>query len=417
MKDLVLCIPTSNAHILNLNEVLKLKGKFQSIILVLDGVYPFDLENVKDSIFKIIWHKENKGLAAARNVGVFNCDAEFIAFLDADCVPGEGWPEVLLKYFDDPQVAAVGAKVVEVHTRERPDFWRAIHMAQHWGEKVIVNPPYLFGANTVFKKEALLDVGLYDEKYKTNFEDVDISRRLKKKKWKLIYTPEAKVYHLKKDDLKSLLLTFWRWNFHYYEEKNYYQDITSISAKLDENFGRANIFLQEDLKANRYRLFYIDFLLPFVLCLLDFCYMYDRCSVKDIYITPDKIAVFLSLLEFIFHNRMQNISFSTFIAEGYAKEQNLILYLLLIGKVMKEKSEDVCKKVINDLCHIFLNDRYWSNIIFRQIQNNYNWATFVDSGYGYLFSDWLTKFLEKSRKFLSWIGKDKIIEILEAGCG
>ena len=104
MKDLVLCIPTSNAHKLNLNEVLKLKGKFQSIILVLDGVYPFDLENVKDSIFKIIWHKENKGLAAARNVGVFNCDAEFIAFLDADCVPGEGWPEVLLSTLTIPKL-------------------------------------------------------------------------------------------------------------------------------------------------------------------------------------------------------------------------------------------------------------------------------------------------------------------------
>jgi len=114
---------------------------------------------------------------------------------------------------------------------------------------------------------------------------------------------------------------------------------------------------------------------------------------------------------------MQNIPFSTFIAKGYTKEQNLILYLLLIGKVLKEKSEDVCKKVINDLCDIFLNDRYWSNIIFKQTQNNYNWTTFVDTSYGYIFSDWLTKFLEKLRKFLFWIGRDKIIEILEAGCG
>jgi hypothetical protein len=55
---------------------------------------------------------------------------------------------------------------------------------------------WLNGACTVFRREALERVGLYDEK---NFfmysEELDLCRRVKEAGWKIVYLPEAQVVH------------------------------------------------------------------------------------------------------------------------------------------------------------------------------------------------------------------------------
>src|SRR4030065_634828 len=65
---------------------------------------------------------------------------------------------------------------------EKPaDKWRSLNMPQHWGDRVIENPEFLFGSNNVFRKSAVADVGYYNEKCGNNGEDYDISQRLKEK--------------------------------------------------------------------------------------------------------------------------------------------------------------------------------------------------------------------------------------------
>ncbi|MCM2326178.1 MAG: hypothetical protein NDI94_06960, partial [Candidatus Woesearchaeota archaeon] len=51
---------------------------------------------------------------------------------------------------------------------------------------------------------------------KTNYEDVDISMRLKNKGYLLSYVPEAICYHLKRDTFISVLAMARRWSFHSY---------------------------------------------------------------------------------------------------------------------------------------------------------------------------------------------------------
>jgi cellulose synthase/poly-beta-1,6-N-acetylglucosamine synthase-like glycosyltransferase len=64
------------------------------------------------------------------------------------------------------------------------------------------------GCNSVFRKEALLDVGGFDPGFFEGGEDVDVSRRLKQKGYFLDYIPELTVFHKPRGTLAGYL----RWN-------------------------------------------------------------------------------------------------------------------------------------------------------------------------------------------------------------
>ncbi|MCX6799585.1 MAG: hypothetical protein NT091_00355, partial [Candidatus Falkowbacteria bacterium] len=54
---------------------------------------------------------------------------------------------------------------------------------------------WLMGSCLLLKKETLEKVGMFDERYFMYFEDTDLCRKIKKNNLKVIYNPEAIVYH------------------------------------------------------------------------------------------------------------------------------------------------------------------------------------------------------------------------------
>jgi GT2 family glycosyltransferase len=59
---------------------------------------------------------------------------------------------------------------------------------------VTYNAPVLSGCFTLLNLKAIVEVGLYDDKYFMYFEDWDLSRRMHKK-YKTLYFPKVSVYH------------------------------------------------------------------------------------------------------------------------------------------------------------------------------------------------------------------------------
>lgn len=210
---------------------------------------------------RIIRHPTNKGLAAARNTAIKNLHTEFIASLDADCVPESDWLERLMRGFRSSKRAGLGGRLIETYTRTLSDQWRSVHMRQDWGEKKR-NPRFLFGSNTVFRRSAIIKAGWYNEAYRNNYEDVDMCNRLKKLGDTMAYEPRAIAYHRKKDDIASLLNSHWQWNFAYYQKRNFYASPKRFALKLKYNiYGLANRYIEHDLAAGRSQLAYLDFLL------------------------------------------------------------------------------------------------------------------------------------------------------------
>ena len=164
-------------------------------------------------LIKLITHSHNKGLAAVRNTAIENARGDFLATVDTDAVPEDTFLETIMMEFkkrNKEKVAGIGGKLLEKNSVFVTDRWREVHMAQHWGDKRC-EPDFLYGSTSVYKIEALRDAGGFDEYYRTNFEDCDISSKLKAKGYKLIYIPEAVAVHLRKDNLESIVNTYYNW--------------------------------------------------------------------------------------------------------------------------------------------------------------------------------------------------------------
>ena len=180
------------------------------VIVVDDGSTDGTAEIARANEVLCVRHERNKGLAAARNTGVRESSSDFVAALDSDCAPSPRWLETLAESMGNDLVG-VGGRLIEQNQASIVDRWRAVHMKQNWGESVLVNPPFLFGSNTLFRKTALEEVGGYNEKLRTNYEDVDISHKLLSRGSKLLYQPAATAYHRKSDSALTCAVTYWRW--------------------------------------------------------------------------------------------------------------------------------------------------------------------------------------------------------------
>jgi len=210
----------------------------------------------------LIRQPTNKGLAAARNAAVLAARNELVASIDADCVATPSWLEELTQHLTDRCIAGVGGKLIEGVQRSTADRWRAVHMPQHWGDSTIRSPRFLFGSNNVFRKSAVLDVGGYDEKMRTNGEDTDLCMRLREKSWEFLYVPSAQATHLRHDSIRSILDAYWRWwrfGVNAYSSGPRLRSVLGHVTSVHFRYNFLGPFLK-DVEARRWELVAFDFL-------------------------------------------------------------------------------------------------------------------------------------------------------------
>ncbi len=209
-------------------------------------------------LIKIITHETNKGLAAVRNTAINNARGDYLATVDTDATPEDIFLETIMTNFKNKKnYAGIGGKLLEENSIYVTDRWREIHMAQHWGDKPC-EPEFLYGSTSVYKIEALKDVKGFNEYYKTNYEDCDIAVRLKKKGYKLYYTPDSKAYHQRKDSLKSLINTYYNWVATPYKKQ--FNNFEILSKKGIDSFNILFKFIEDDIEYKRFQLLYPTFL-------------------------------------------------------------------------------------------------------------------------------------------------------------
>jgi len=86
-------------------------------------------------------------------------------------------------------------------------------MTQDLGDKRLVNPWALFGANNLTRRTVWAELGGYNESLRTNGEDSDFAVRAREAGYTIVHTPQATTYHLKADTLGSLQRTHWRYRY------------------------------------------------------------------------------------------------------------------------------------------------------------------------------------------------------------
>ncbi|MCM8804957.1 MAG: glycosyltransferase [Candidatus Omnitrophica bacterium] len=204
-----------------IQSVLNQTYPIKEILIIDDGSTDKTVKIASKYPVKIIRHLKNKGLAAARNTAFNMLNSEFIASLDSDCCPQKDWLEKLIRNFVSDKIAGVGGRLIEKNTKSLPDKWRSKHLSQDHGDKKIFNAFALPGCNCVFRKQVIIEIGGYNEKYKTNSEDTDICLRLKNNGYSLVYEPQAKVFHLRKDTVFSVARMYYGWGKYILPELNF----------------------------------------------------------------------------------------------------------------------------------------------------------------------------------------------------
>lgn len=231
------------------------------ILVIDDGSRDRTIEIASKYPVQIIKHEVNKGLSAARNTGLRNARNELVAALDADCVADSRWLENLVQLIEEDQkIAVVGGRLVESVQQSVADRWRKVHMTQDWGDNRVTNPQFMYGNNSLIRKSIVEEVGYYNENFRTNGEDMDITRRIYEKGYQTIYEPNAIVNHLRQDSIASILDTYWRyWRF----GANLYFNEISLKSVLYMSYymNFKTIFLsvlERDLKMKKYGLIWLD---------------------------------------------------------------------------------------------------------------------------------------------------------------
>jgi glycosyltransferase involved in cell wall biosynthesis len=134
-----------------------------------------------------------RGPAAARNRGIREATAEWIAFTDADCVVEPDWLFELVPPLAEPGVGISGGKIMSIEPCNRIErFGERIH--DHRVAIESQNPPYAITMNWASRREVLLRAGLFDENLMRG-SDTDLAFRIHALGYELVYRGNAAIHH------------------------------------------------------------------------------------------------------------------------------------------------------------------------------------------------------------------------------
>lgn len=225
--------PALSAIIVNYNAGTLLRGCVDSLlacplaveVIVVDNAsHDGSLDGLPDSPrIRVIRNTTNVGFAAACNIGIRASSAPFLLFLNPDCFFQPGAVATLLASLQsDDRVGMVGGLLVNEDGTEQgggrravPTPWRSFvrafglhRFANRWPKLFYdfhlhkqplpeepIEVEAISGACMLVKREAMEDVGLWDEGYFLHCEDLDWCMRFRQKGWKIMFVPDARIYH------------------------------------------------------------------------------------------------------------------------------------------------------------------------------------------------------------------------------
>jgi len=193
-----------------------LEAKTSVEVIVVDNSAPQTasaLHRLLPAEAKIIENAQNQGFAKASNQGIKTSKGQFVLLLNNDCFINPGCLDMGLRYLEDHANAGVWAPRLTDETGQPQVSCSRTHSLKglaseyllrrasdryqdvfEWTQPTEVES--VIGAFFLLPRRTLDRIGLLDEDYFFNVEDVDYCRRAAKAGLSVIYDPRASAVHL-----------------------------------------------------------------------------------------------------------------------------------------------------------------------------------------------------------------------------
>jgi N-acetylglucosaminyl-diphospho-decaprenol L-rhamnosyltransferase len=210
------------------------RGQVEGEIIVVDNGscdhYPEKLVRAQPQV-KVIRSEQNVGFSAGNNMAIRQSRGKTILILNDDAILQPYSLKLMLQKLESrPRLAAVGPKLVNPDgspqrgfTNKRAITLRSIlsrilsvqQISDKWwltrrlltqlkDDSKSADADELAAACLLLRRQALDDVGLFDENFYYWSEDIDLCWRMRKAGWKLSYVAEAQVTHYGSASLNRL---------------------------------------------------------------------------------------------------------------------------------------------------------------------------------------------------------------------
>jgi GT2 family glycosyltransferase len=187
------------------DATLSLRPPADEVVVVDDCSQDATGERAREAGARVIRHSERLGLAGARNTALAEVRTPFVLWIDSDFVPGDGVAAALLDAFDDDAVAGAGGRAIEATFGGNADVWRRVHASQDHGKRHNHTAWMIMGLCAMHRVDVLRGVGGFDERFRSCGEDVEMSLRLRRFGYRLVYRPDAVGDHLRHDTEETLI--------------------------------------------------------------------------------------------------------------------------------------------------------------------------------------------------------------------
>jgi GT2 family glycosyltransferase len=210
--DVSVSIVNTNSRELLLACLESLAGSNREIVVLDNASEDGSADAVRQRFpdVRLIAQKLRAGFGANHNTVIRATAGRYVYVLNEDTTAGDWGFDRIVEYLDaHPRVAALGPKLVYPDGRRQGSAWRfptplvsalgvvtlgKVGVKQSRGDSP--RPvDWVMGAAVVLRREALDEVGLFDEGFFLYSEEVDLQFRLRQAGWEVHYFPTVTVVH------------------------------------------------------------------------------------------------------------------------------------------------------------------------------------------------------------------------------
>jgi GT2 family glycosyltransferase len=212
LPDVSISVVNTSSRELLLACLDSLRGVDAEVVVLDNASEDGSVEAVREQhpTVRVIAQRHRAGFGANHNTVIRATSGRYVYVLNEDTTSDDWGLEQMVAHLDaNPRVAALGPRLVYPDGRPQDSAWRFPSPAvaalglltlgragvKQSGGGAARDVDWLMGAAILLRREALDEVGLFDEGFFIYSEETDLCRRLRDGGWQVRYFPEVTVVH------------------------------------------------------------------------------------------------------------------------------------------------------------------------------------------------------------------------------